>query len=687
MAKRKSSAAQQQAPSKIAVALAADQIPAGAQVVWRPVWCAAHHFDDRPCDGTRPTDCAPGPQVRTLWSQAYEVIGGGGRGSMKSEAGFGFTVKGNPRLVKIRFLADITGLKIDGGLARNVKAGSKTRVSPHIADALTSRGWAEVVDDPGSPADISYVNHPLYRFLVLRKNADDLRDCFRRARVFYAPFGATFVENPMLVRFPSGAEGVFGHMQDENAYEKWQGQEFQRMWIEELTQIPSELLYQRIILSCRSTVPELVQQVYVTANPGGKGMKWFNKRFWHTTEKGTKLYTDPETGLTREFIHSTVRDNPYFMRDNQQYVAQLMQLDGVERERWLDGSFDAFEGQYFSSFREKRNAGEPETALHVIPAESVPLMSWYPRWIGCDWGHTHLAAVYWGCQLPNGQVHVYRELPAKEMESAALGAEIARQSAQEIGGQENQTITMWLSREIWERRDEAHPIAHLIAHGMRSILGPDSVFIPDSAKEADVDAMMARYREQRRGGIIIRPAQNQRVPGWQFCREMLRWKPLSDGPKEPMDYNLWIKIMHERGQQAADEYRMAFEPKREVLPKLQIWDCCPKLIAAIPTASYAGLEGSHTQDPEDVLKTATDEDDILDAWRYLMTGYRFQQENMPKSAWIQQRMEEAKARHGNLGTNLVPIARHLDAEWDRRHAAPKGFIAPRLPQRSRMFLQ
>jgi hypothetical protein len=51
-----------------------------------------------------------------------------------------------------------------------------------------------------------YVNHPRYRGLVIRKNADDLKDWLDRARHMYLPLKATFTGNPGEITFPSGAK-------------------------------------------------------------------------------------------------------------------------------------------------------------------------------------------------------------------------------------------------------------------------------------------------------------------------------------------------------------------------------------------------------------------------------------------------------------------------------------------------
>ena len=73
------------------------------------------------------------------------------------------------------------------------------------------------------------IDKPRYRALVLRRNADDLRDWIDRARELNLPTRAEFVGNPVEIRFPSGAKIRTGHLKDQNAYTKYQGQEYQKV--------------------------------------------------------------------------------------------------------------------------------------------------------------------------------------------------------------------------------------------------------------------------------------------------------------------------------------------------------------------------------------------------------------------------------------------------------------------------
>lgn len=182
--------------------------------------------------------------------------------------------------------------------------------------------------------------HPLYRALVIRKDADDLRDWVDRARRFYAPVNGNVIGNPPEVRFKNGGIIRTGHLHDDKAYQKYQGHEYQRVLIEELTHIPTEDQYLKLRASCRSTVPELSSQLMANCNPDGPGFSWVKRR-WRldAVPKEPIWTTDEQDGLTRVFVPARIQDNPTLVKNDPVYVASLNSLPDGLREAWRDGSW------------------------------------------------------------------------------------------------------------------------------------------------------------------------------------------------------------------------------------------------------------------------------------------------------------------------------------------------------------
>lgn len=217
----------------------------------------------------------------------------------------------------------------------------------------------------------TYVENPRYRGLVIRRNATDLSDWIDRARWMYHPLGATFTGVPAEIRFPAGSVIRLGHLRDEGAYTKYQGHEYQRILIEELTHIPTEDLYEKLVASCRSTVDELPPRIFCTTNPDGDGRMWVKKRFVNIATPGT-IWRDTDTGRSRVYIPSTVQDNPYLMKDDR-YLKSLQSISDPDlRKAWLDGDWDAFsiKGSIYGDLMvEARKQGR---------ITNVPLEKYYP---------------------------------------------------------------------------------------------------------------------------------------------------------------------------------------------------------------------------------------------------------------------------------------------------------------------
>lgn len=248
--------------------------------------------------------------------------------------------------------------------------------------------------------------HPKYRALVIRKNADDLSDWIERFRFMYAGTGAKVGYRPYEIRFPSGAFIRTGHLKDEQAYTKYQGHEYQSVLTEELTQIPSEKRYAQLISSCRSTVPELKPQIFNTTNPGGLGHMWVKGRFVDPAPPRS-VFID-EDGNTRIYIPAGIEDNPVLTQNDPGYVKQLEALKRIDPDlykAWREGSWDVVAGQVFREFSQEHHVSDKaEFSLEVC--EKI---------IAFDWGFTHKAVAHWLALTPENamgfrRVYLYREL-------------------------------------------------------------------------------------------------------------------------------------------------------------------------------------------------------------------------------------------------------------------------------------
>ncbi len=229
--------------------------------------------------------------------------------------------------------------------------------------------------------------YPFYRALVIRKNADDLKDWTDRARIFYRRLGAEVFGAPAEIRFPKGGIIRTGHLNDENAYMKYQGHQYPKILIEELSQIPREKDYLQLISACRSPNPEIRPQVFATTNPDEPGYEWIKNR-WDIPDVPdfSKVYEKitPE-GKKLVFIPARLEDNPILMNADPNYIKFLEELKEKDYElwdAWRNGNWKGYgtEGSYYRQQIEK--AEKAGRITNVPYDERLEVHTWNDLGVG-----------------------------------------------------------------------------------------------------------------------------------------------------------------------------------------------------------------------------------------------------------------------------------------------------------------
>ncbi len=136
------------------------------------------------------------------------------------------------------------------------------------------------------------VENPNYRGLLVRRTYKQLEEVMDRCWKHYPTLGASFKVDDKRWYFPSGAFIRLGHVQHETDKYDYQGKEFHRIGVDELTQF-TETIYTYLISRLRTTDPTLKPQILSTTNPGGIGHYWVKERFISITEAG-RTYFDPK---------------------------------------------------------------------------------------------------------------------------------------------------------------------------------------------------------------------------------------------------------------------------------------------------------------------------------------------------------------------------------------------------------
>ena len=249
------------------------------------------------------------------------------------------------------------------------------------------------------------IQYPFYRALTIRKNADDLKDWIDRARTMYRAVRGEVVGNPPEIRFPRGGIIRTGHLNDENAYMKYQGHQYHKMLIEELSQIPRQKDYLKLIGSCRSPRIEIAPQVFTTTNPDEPGYEWIKERWgipdMPDFDKVYEKIIETDGGNKRlEFIPAKLEDNPILMAADPNYLKYLEELKSTDYElynAWRWGNWKGF-GMEGSYYRKQLEQAETDGRITNVPYdEGLEVHTWCDLGIGDSFsiGYFQVSGMQW----------------------------------------------------------------------------------------------------------------------------------------------------------------------------------------------------------------------------------------------------------------------------------------------------
>ncbi len=575
-----------------------------------------------------PTIWAPqnGFQQTAMACDAYEILVGGEKGSGKSYLLIGWLVRGN------------------------------NTVSEDLVDT-------------------SYIFHPEYKALMLRKSFPELEDWREQAMAVYSKMGAVFKPEKMHIKFPSGATITLGHLGDENSFRRYFGHRIIRLAIDEVNFIGDYGLYYKLFITPRSHDPRMKAQIMLTANPEGPGLSWLRKRFVRVPNPakpgefcpwGRKMgetVRDPITGenkkLIRIYIHSKLSENKAMLAGDADYGVSLASNPSAAlRRAYMEGDWDAFTGRFFPEFRRRKFAHEPENAIHVYDPKLVPLAPWWPRYLAMDWGFGHHSSVHKYCVNENGQLHVYDEMVQKNIGALDWGRQIAQWCLPDLELLDSHTMTMVLSQDAFGKRDDTNTIAQQIQKGMEEIIGKNcAIFCEDS----DGAHLMRLTETQGKCRILLRRASQNRTSGWVHMRELMNWNQPKqmDPSKFNADYanHLLVDVSTEKYFQ----YCKLFDPpKKKIVPILQISMICTQALNAIETVDF------DPNNSEDIQKLPTIEDDVIDELRYGCMHYKHFSNLPPANVYVDRKVEEAEGLYrGGINDNNRMLVRDRAAnDWE-----------------------
>ena len=262
------------------------------------------------------------------------------------------------------------------------------------------------------------VHIPHYKALILRKTYPQLAELVDRSQAIYS---AAFPEASYNAQahcwvFPSGAKIFFGSMQHTKDRTNYQGKAYDFIGFDELTHFLYEE-YMYMFSRNRPTGPGTRIYIRATTNPGGIGHAWVKQRFITAAPPMTPIVDtyrvltpqgeQIEIKKSRIFVPSTVFDNQKLLENDPQYLASLSMLPEAERKALLYGSWDSFDGQVFTEWRNDPAHYEDEKWTHVIEPFKIP--SFWRIYRGFDFGYQKPFSVGWYAVSPEGTIYRIRE--------------------------------------------------------------------------------------------------------------------------------------------------------------------------------------------------------------------------------------------------------------------------------------
>ena len=384
-----------------------------------------------------------------------------------------------------------------------------------------------MISDP-----VRYFNNPRSQKLLVRRSTEELRELIAVSKQLYprAIPGIKFSERDKTWKAPSGATLWMSYLEREDDLTRYQGQAFNWIGFDELTQWPNAIAWDYMRSRLRSADPELSKNLNMraTTNPGGRGHSWVKKMFIDPAPYNTTFWAkDADTGevmkwpanskhavakgivgtpmFQRRFIPANLQDNPYLSEDGS-YEANLLSLPEAQRRRLLDGDWSVAEGAAFSEWVPNE---------HVIAPYDIP-SSW-AKFRACDYGYGSMTAVLWFAVAPDEQIIIYRELYVNKTTASDLADII-------IDIERGEKIRYGvLDSSLWHQRGDTGPslAEQMIAKGCR--WRPS-----DRSKGSRIAGKNELHRRLQVDEFTGKP----RIAFFNTCRNII-----SDIPSLPLDKN------------------------------------------------------------------------------------------------------------------------------------------------------
>lgn len=232
--------------------------------------------------------------------------------------------------------------------------------------------------------------------LFVRRRLTQLSEAIARAKYLCLKLGGRWLEQKKELVMPNGARLRFAYLERDSDAEEYQGHNYTRLYIEEVTNFPFPDPIMKLKGTLRSTAG-VPCGIRLTGNPGGPGHHWVKDRYIDPDPRGYKVIREEEqveiepgvfvnAFIERVFIPAKLKDNRLLLKNDPAYIMRLRQT-GSETlvKAWLEGDWSGVDGTFFSEFSEDK---------HVIRGNLI-LPDHVTRFRSMDWGSASPFSVGW----------------------------------------------------------------------------------------------------------------------------------------------------------------------------------------------------------------------------------------------------------------------------------------------------
>ncbi|HET7741447.1 MAG TPA: terminase family protein [Mycobacterium sp.] len=228
--------------------------------------------------------------------------------------------------------------------------------------------------------------------------------------------------------FPNGYRYTFGHMENEEDFDKYQGWQLSIILWDELCTFTEKQFDMMDTWLRPAAGSKLTPMMRAGANPIGTGRKWVKERFKIVKgqrvtefEKSAEVEIEDEGGNRRKvtekrsfsYFHILVTDNKSV--DQAAYLASFAGKPENVVRALRDGDFDAATGDLVGQAWDE--------TVHIVKAFAIP--STRLKFRSCHFSYAATMVLWWAVDF-DGNLTCYRELPLKN-HTASMVAERIRE--------------------------------------------------------------------------------------------------------------------------------------------------------------------------------------------------------------------------------------------------------------------